>query len=165
MLVSVRSSRSFVAAAIAMAASGCAAGTGGQNLGNTSLRPAKLLTAGEMQLACPGIKTSLQSHAAEVKRLQGEMAKELKQPAPTLDRMLKRSSEHDGVGTLAYDKIAIERRLIAALKERLQDKHCSTFDVERAIAEASMPANSCPVDITKKYANGRTSQQKSAECR
>jgi hypothetical protein len=152
-----------LAAAIAiLTLAGCAAapshyGTtaltrGASNMGAETFRGKRSpLSESETSANCTGLKTAMQTHAAEIKAARARMAEELKSPAPSLDRMSRRASGEEGGGTVAYDQIKNERYIMTALNARLSDRGCPTLDVEQSIAAAagapattaSAPAKTC----------------------
>lgn len=145
-----------VIAALGTSASGCAVG-GGQNLGVSPYKPeVDLLSAQELQVGCPGLKAALAAHATDIKTYQAQMAAELSKPAPNLQRMAQRSSGAEGGGTVAFDKIKLERRMLIALQARMNDKKCPAVSIERVLADAPAPTvKSCPDDFKAKFGKSK----------
>ena len=143
-----------VIAALGTSASGCAVG-GGQNLGVSPYKPQDgLLSAQELQVGCPGLKAAL---ATDIKTYEAQMAAELSKPAPNLQRMAQRSSGAEGGGTVAFDKIKLERRMLIALQARMNDKKCPAVSIERVLADAPVPTvKSCPDDFKAKFGKSNT---------
>ena len=143
-------------AVIAALASGCAVG-GGQNLGVAPQKPDDgLLSAQELQVGCPGLKAALAAHATDIKTYEAQMAAELKQPAPNLQRMAQRSSGAEGGGTLAFDKIKLERRMLVALQARMNDKKCPAVSLEQVLADApAATGKACTDDFKAKFAKSK----------
>ena len=122
---------------IAAVCTGCAGPQPTHNLGVAPFKPRDdLLTQIEINTDCNGLAQAMTRHAAEVRKLQGDMTKELQKPAPTVARMMARASGAEGLGTEAFDAIKLERAAMLALDARRTTKGCAAIDIDRPIAEA-----------------------------
>ena len=122
---------------IAAAVTGCAGPQPTHNLGVAPFRPRDdLLTQIEINADCTGLAQTMTRHAAEVRKLQGDMTKELQKPAPTVARMMARASSAEGLGTEAFDGIKLERAAMLAVDARRTTKGCAAIDIDRPVAKA-----------------------------
>ena len=110
---------------IAAALCACAGPQPSHNLGVAQFKPRDdLLAQAEINADCKGLAQAVTRRATEVRNLQTLMSKELATPAPTVARMMQRSSGAEGLGTEAFDKISLERAAMQALEARRTAKSC-----------------------------------------
>ena len=137
---------SFMFLIVAATLGGCGVPSAYQGIGVERLKPGdEYLSASELSASCAGLEIAMGLHASDVKKQKLALLEELKKPAQTVERMFKRSSGIEGQGTVAFDQITKERRTMSAINTRLQRKGCTELDIDRAIADASIPnSKACP---------------------